>query len=144
MRQFKFRAWNRDAKVMRYDIGLLPSNSNISIAHEESGWFWNPSKHEVMQSTGLKDKNGKEIYEGDIVEFDISERICRDSEIIRAKVSFSMCEFNLKAISKFDTDNVGDYNHSCGGNGLWSNGIKVIGNIFENPELLEEKNDRFT
>lgn len=67
-----------------------------------------------MQYTGLKDKNGKEIYEGDITTD--GDMICR--------VEYDVPVFTLKSIS-----NGNDYNP------FYEN-LEVIGNIYENPELL--------
>ena len=62
MREIKFRAWDNTEDVMRYDI-CITSNGNA-----ESSWGKEKYDWAVMQFTGLKDKNGKDIFEGDIVQ----------------------------------------------------------------------------
>ncbi|UVH22827.1 YopX family protein [Lacticaseibacillus paracasei] len=79
----------------------------------------------LMQYTGLKDKNGREIYEGDIVDVGIEDQ---DGNPLFARVCYE------KYAAGYVLDN--------GGNGIWqrlTEDCEVIGNIFENPELLEGK-----
>ena len=83
-----------------------------------------------MQYTGLKDKNGKEIYEGDIVAA-VAEPDYEDSSVVSDIMFSSGTAFTVRS-----RDNTGSYESglslSWGG---WDN-IEVIGNIYENKELL--------
>jgi len=124
MREIKFRAWNDISKEMLYhgkDIqGLIWWN--------EFGEIQSLAKAELMQSTGLKDKNGKEIYEGDILAAPHTYNI----EIIYKNGGFLMeffddigekCEYHLnKELIEQDD-------------------LEIIGNKYENPELLGDVNE---
>ena len=90
------------------------NGENERILEREKNWF------ELMQYTGLKDKNGVEIYEGDII---YCEECDRNSEIKWDTVS---------AMFSFHRPNIHDrYDVS-------TNTMEIIGNIYENPELLKE------
>lgn len=97
MREIKFRAWDKECKFMRYGA----ENSLLVCLN-------NPSDFEVMQYTGLHDKNSKEIYEGDILLYPNGEKIA--VIWMGYPASFSPCEE--------------------------TNITEVIGNIYENKELL--------
>ena len=119
-REIKFRAW--DPKRER-----MIAEPHHFQPHEEGQWYvyedWRD--HEdgnsfigpVMQFTGLKDSEGREIYEGDILEFDAREW---------------GNDRNNKAAVVWERDG-----WACMGvPSEWGQWCKVIGNIYENPELL--------
>ena len=115
MREIKFRAWCISQKEMIY-----PKNRED---RDFIAWkiFIQPDEDYVgLEFTGLKDKNGKEIYEGDIVRYDIGAY-----KLIVSEVWFDHGMYKIK------TDTLA---WECGNSPIT---IEVIGNKFENPELLE-------
>lgn len=125
MRQIKFRAWDDKNKLMRTDfaISAIPENSNASLEEESQVFQFmatlppktKSQKWELMQFTGLHDKNGKEIYESDILQLD---------------------GMNIIVEWIHDEHRLGWSPYiSCNGN----TGFEIIGNIYESPELLPVK-----
>lgn len=137
MRDIKFRAFinsdatGDDAGLMHYpndnsDFELFTNGSScFSMVYDYERWV-DEDKFNVMQFTGLTDKNGTEIYEGDLI------------EVVRNK--------NCALLVEFINDYVGGWilSHPSS-NGHISLGarnsleIEVVGNIYENPELLEDE-----
>lgn len=128
MRVPKFRAWLRLDKQM-LPVGEIDFDYEFAYLEEENGYRCERDFDEIelMQFTGIKDKNGKEIYEGDIVKYKLEEKIFTD---ITSLNKFFAC-FGLE-------DDTGDW--FCSFDWLLENvgkdGFEVIGNIYENKELL--------
>ncbi len=122
MREIKFRAWNSHLKKMSRPMNL----------HEiETEW---PAANVWMQYTGLHDKNGKEIYEGDILEFRLNTKYGFITK--RGVVEWQACSFHVLFLPKHQGEQDGLYSVDfC----VEATNIGIIGNIYENPELLEEK-----
>jgi uncharacterized phage protein (TIGR01671 family) len=122
MRDIKFRAWDTSEKKMHTEISLLFANdlNEVFEGLSECGCI-------VMQYTGLKDKNGKEIYEGDRLKC-----LDNDENEYLTTVSFEGGAFSIEV-------NGADYDYTAIGWALESDIIEceIIGNIHENPELLE-------
>lgn len=119
MREAKFRAWEKFLKQM---IPVDNIDFEQKMINTESAWRMF-DEIEIMQYTGLKDKNGKEIYEGDICN-------CREYECF-GKVEWNNEEagFYFCVVMEgggFEEEHLYDYVDE----------LEVIGNIYENPELL--------
>lgn len=123
MREIKFRAWNPDTKMMGKGLPL-----DVLVYYDFRDVATNLRKWEWMQYTGLKDKNGVEIYEGDIVSL--------GGKWISA-VDFG----ELKFWGGYDNDDYYGLGFRVGSEPLDPRGEPleyiVIGNIYKNPELLK-------
>jgi len=130
MREIKFRAW--DVKNNKFIDGYAITCDGTIFSFKEGDCEDYIRGHAdipntiLIQYTGLKDKNGKEIYEGDIVSvcFVTGKENC---EIVEEKGCYW--------VSQKRTDYIRDMAHD---NLYWHiDGCEVIGNIYENPELLK-------
>ena len=142
MREIKFRAWFKGEKYpfdehniedyekprMIYDVQNAYAGRGIKDEHNGFGYiscfseFFDEDNFIVMQYTGLKDKNGREIYEGDIVSFKVFDGLIHVSGT--TSVYFSEGAFRLN-----EHHPIVDY--------IKNGEREVIGNIYEHPELVD-------
>ena len=137
----KFRAWDKARNEMNYRVMVGNCDTDdenwtcpIIWIEERQNWLHFDDYDSIMQSTGLKDKNGQEIFEGDIVkryrspffkakwEYQIETVIKEEASLLLGREfgkNFGTIPFN----SPFAKSVL----------------LEVIGNIYENPELLEDE-----
>jgi uncharacterized phage protein (TIGR01671 family) len=132
MREIKFRAWDKENEEM-YDVAMIDVETG-EVAYTDHPTGYNADalleQVELMQYTGLKDKNGKEIFEGDIL---------RDTDSEIYYVDFIRGCFYLRTNYKsFPHLGWAEWLPMCEIDRL-ANPVdfEIIGNIYENPDLLE-------
>ena len=120
MREIKFRAWDKINKDM---FNVESINFQERKVYRDIVSYREFNDIELMQYTGLKDMRGKEIYEGGILFESFGERYY--------KVIFENGSFRAEAAGDFD-----EYSFDL--IDIVAQGCEIIGNIYENPELLKE------
>lgn len=132
-RKIKFRAWDSEQKEM-YLYGDIKDFTLGSVNRTDAGYIF-------MQFTGIHDKNGKEIYEGDVVSIkelarseNDKQRMIRGSDYVSSEYigvitwDNESCDYSCVQQGQTIEDAVGFPRHE--------QEMKIIGNIYENPELL--------
>lgn len=166
IREIKYRAWDKKMNEMitsgiELDLRMLssclpPSMTDvIGFIPENEG-----RRFEMMQFTGLKDKKGKEIWEGDIVKWIYPDV---DDDYYKNKAKFGSifgiiywnnedCSFSIKQISigsvKFDKNNVHEVEwnlefYDYDGREFEWNELEVVGNIYENKAFYENELEKY-
>ena len=147
MREIKFRAWDKLNKEM-FDVEII--NFQERRVYKDTVSYRKFEDIELMQYTGLKDKNGKEIYEGDVVKLihtgieisaDRLEDLKRFVGIIKyengifkiVRTEKSLIESKYFEMEQKKVSEIFIYSK------LYD--LEVVGNIYENPELLKENNN---
>lgn len=133
MRDIKFRAWDNQNKQM-LDVQELNFEDcfyggEMQIRTTMYSDYFDCREMPLMQYTGLHDKNGKEIYEGDIVKFDYREE--ENFEIVFEDGAFWIRNKDNEYIALHEVIEI------CKKPNNWK--IEVIGNIYDNKNLLEKE-----
>ena len=123
----EFRAWTEEGKAMYY--GVYPfKDGTLLLSYDEIAFDEVPASDFIlMQSTGLKDKNDSEIFEGDVVKYEagcntVTEEVVYDKNF----AGFGVRDANADVIITFWVLAENIDLHS----------LEVVGNVYENPELL--------
>lgn len=145
-REIKFRAWQPESKVMLYgsQYGETNNITTETIVVQDglpyllgtrcngNCWAQHLEDGEAMQYTGLKDKNEKEIYEGDIVRFESVNEITNFITCGEIKYDIKNARF-MVYYCRYRKDYVMNINGASG-----DGSIEIVGNIYEHPDLLSE------
>ena len=133
--RFRYRVWDKNKKQFYFEDYYLDGDGDLfTVEGTREGnvikYASDPEDLIIQQCTGLKDKNGKLIFEGDVIKildnYDLYGQLAGE----KREVIFGHGGFRVKAI----------YNNTARGNWLEEGeDHQVIGNIFENPDLLEEE-----
>ena len=115
MREIKFRAWDGEKMVHVERLDYSVSDGSMFA----NGWL---APHTIMQFTGLKDKNGREIYEGDLIDPNPKPRakqVCAEVVWSDDRAAYIRCYSDgIGSLAPADT-------------------VEVVGNIYENPPLQD-------
>lgn len=142
----RFRAWDSRYGKMIPDVTVYADADSLGITLEEAekyyteeqlegtdghlyggdDWIFIMNRFELMQFTGLLDKDQKEIYDGDIILWGWGDD--RDTGVISWSKTHSGWEISIPAAMWKSPGSLRDF---------WSDRIEVIGNIHETPELLK-------
>lgn len=126
MREIKFRFWDKNNLFWLDYIKLSAAGKMMTAGNYRMIPIKHPEEIEIMQYTGIKDRNGKEIFEGDILK----------RKILNEEIGDLMEVFWCDEYASFRVRRIGGKNeridiHIDGKNGgYW---FEVIGNIYENP-----------
>lgn len=165
--RFRFRAWNKKTKKMHYDAEQTYDfmEGRLTICEESFGQLLEYKDYIVMQSTGLKDINGKSIYEGDIIVIpnlypfydyankqDMTQNLNETEGIIKGKSVlnyigivewiYSSWQYVYHCVNPQKQGISEGMNNLLNEIGYEEGEItkyEVIGNIYENKDLLEEQ-----
>lgn len=132
----KFRAWHKTweemGQVKRISFDDDGNVTTVLFIGKDLGVNAKIDEFEIMQSTGLKDKNGKEIFEGDVLQIDFIKAIVRFGQYRyydnAGKDVLTGNGFYLECLNFMDPDCISPYETDV------LDKAEIIGNIYENPE----------
>ena len=122
MRELRFRAWDKEKKIMGIFPNLYIGMKGELLVNIGDHQFRDVGKQYIIQQfTGLHDRNGKEIYEGDMVKYSV------ENDEFVGEIHFASLQFRIGKL--YPTDRLMG----------WHKTFEIIGNIYEHPELLKWK-----
>ena len=148
MREIKFKGWHKAQKIMyspeemgRDQLTLMPDGRGFANIHSTStrlSRIDGGRKMMPLQYTGLKDKNGKEIYEGDILRDDVGEiNEVKFGKLPLGKAGDCVCTYPSFYAKCYGKLGMAPY-YECAEIADW---MEIIGNIYENPELIATRRE---
>ena len=135
--RFRLRAWDTGCEYMiefaadyYLDDDLNTLTFGAALNHYVAGDHDDGTRFKLMQCTGLRDKNGTLIWEGDILKCELYDDCGYDTgKYFNTVVKWREASFEYLEWIPINSTIIGDHN------------IEVIGNVFEHPELLEETHE---
>jgi uncharacterized phage protein (TIGR01671 family) len=128
MNRFKFKAWNKKTNKM-IDLYKLTPLALDSRLNQDGVFIPFDEDFQILQFTGLSDKNGRDIFEGDIID-NGKKHTPSKGAVVYSQASFRVCCIDEES---------GIYNMLLTGQ-MCSGKVEIIGNIYENKSLLEKTN----
>ncbi len=141
MREFKFRAWDKESKVMRpvtrmdfleWEVRCDIDSQYIRYSNGERNSFRNEDtdRHIIMQYTGLKDYRDNDIYEGDIVKVNDTFGMEDSYHEVRYMIEGDYPAYDLAGVEAYIESNALQYYLVVGI-------VEVVGNIYDNWDMLD-------
>ena len=143
----KFRVWLPDVdQMLRVKALVFEKDKTRCVCGYSFDFYLEDENATIMQSTGLKDKNGQEIFEGDVLEIQGIKMIVKLGSYKYLETSknnghmlgvlYDGLGFYVECINVADPDNISPFEPETLKNS------QIVGNVYQNPELLEADHDR--